>query len=172
MGLEFDCSNAVSNNILPFFAPLQNFKMHGVEHIPQATSIVLDVTRNIMSTAGASGLINTNDKPSIAMIKGEQMLHESKSEYLTLQYQKFMNIIINRYLDLDYKFKVIIWGGVYTYRDEVKVLKEMIANGQIGFLPRLLSAYRMSTNTSPAVAPQETAIDNMHAARRIAVISP
>jgi hypothetical protein len=144
MGLEYDCSNAVSNNILPFFAPLQNFKMHSVEHIPQATSIVLDVTRNIMSTAGASGLINTNDKPSIAMIKGEQMLHESKSEYLTLQYQKFMNIIINRYLDLDYKFKVIIWGGVYTYRDEVKVLKEMIANGQIGFLPRLLSAYRMT----------------------------
>ena len=144
MGLEFDCSNAVSNNILPFFAPLQNFKMHGVEHIPQATSIVLDVTRNIMSTAGTSGLINTNDKPSIAMIRGEQMLHESKSEYLTLQYQKFMNIIINRYLDLDYKFKVIIWGGVYTYRDEVKVLKEMIANGQIGFLPRLLSAYRMT----------------------------
>lgn len=144
MGLEYDCSSALSQNILPFFAPLQNFKMHSVEHIPQATSIVLDVTRNVMSTAGVSGLINTNDKPSIAMIKGEQQLHESRSEYLTLQYQKFINLVLNRYLDLKYEYKVIIWGGIYTYRDEVKLLKEMIQNGNIGMLPRLLSAFRMT----------------------------
>lgn len=144
MGLEYDCSSALSQNILPFFAPLQNFKMHSVEHIPQATSIVLDVTRNIMSTAGTSGLINTNEKPSIAMIKGEQMLHESRSEYLTLQYQKFINLVLNRYLDLKYEYKVVIWGGIYTYRDEVKMLKEMIQNGNIGMLPRLLSAFRMT----------------------------
>jgi hypothetical protein len=144
MGLEDDCSSSLSSNILPFFAPLENFKMHGIEHIPNATDIYLSQVRNVTSTAGASGLINTNDKPSIAMIKGEQMLHESRTEYMTLQYTKFINLIINKYLKLDYEFKVIIWGGVYTWRDEVKVLKEMIQNGNIGMLPRLLSAYRMT----------------------------
>lgn len=144
MGLEDDCSSSLSSNILPFFAPLENFKMHGIEHIPNATDIYLSQVRNVTSTAGASGLINTNEKPSIAMIKGEQMLHESRTEYMTLQYTKFINLIINKYLKLDYEFKVIIWGGVYTWRDEVKVLKEMIQNGNIGMFPRLLSAYRMT----------------------------
>ena len=54
------------------------------------------------------------------------MLIESKMEYYTLQYMKFLNLIINKYLGLDYKFKVIIWGGVYNWKEEVKVLKEMI----------------------------------------------
>lgn len=144
MGLEDDCSSSLSSNILPFFAPLENFKMHGVDHIPNATDIYLNSVRNVMSTAGASGLLNTNEKPSIAMIKGEQMLHESRTEYMTLQYTKFINLIINKYLKLDYDFKVVIWGGVYTWRDEVKVLKEMIQAGNIGMLPRLLSAYRMT----------------------------
>lgn len=144
MGLEGDCSASLNSNIFPFFAPLQNFKMHTIDHIPNAQDIVLDTVRNITSTAGVSGLINTNDKPSVAMIKGEQMLIESKMEYYTLQYMKFLNLIINKYLGLDYKFKVIIWGGVYNWKEEVKVLKEMIQNGHKGFLPRLLSAYRMT----------------------------
>jgi hypothetical protein len=115
--------------------------MHSVEHIPNATDIVLSSLRDIISTSGTSALINTSDKPSIAMIKGTQMLYESKMEYECLQYEKFINMILNKYLNLDYQYKCIIWGGTFTWRDDVKVLKEMIQNGKVGFLPRLLSAY-------------------------------
>lgn len=144
LGLEGDCSASLNSNILPFFAPLENFKMHSVDHIPNASDITLNALRNVINTAGAGGLIATTDKPSIAMIKATQYLYESRCDYLTLQYEKFLNLIINKYLGLKYAFKCNIWGGVYSWRDEVKTLKELIQNGNIGFLPKLLSAYRMT----------------------------
>lgn len=144
LGLEGDCSSALNSNIFPFFAPLENFKMHSVDHIPNASDITLNALRNVINTAGAGGLIATTDKPSIAMIKATQYLYESRCDYLTLQYEKFLNLIINKYLGLKYNFKCNIWGGVYSWRDEVKTLKELIQNGNIGFLPKLLSAYRMT----------------------------
>lgn len=144
LGLEGDCSSSLNSNILPFFAPLQNFKMHSVEHVPNAQDISLGALRNVINSAGASGLISTTDKPSISMIKATQQLYESRSDYLTLQYQKFINLIINKYLGLKYKFKCIIWGGVYNWRDEVKTLKELIQNGHRGLMPKLLSAYRIT----------------------------
>ena len=144
LGLEGDCSAALNSNIFPFFAPLENFKMHSVDHIPNASDITLNALRNVINTAGAGGLIATTDKPSIAMIKATQYLYESRCDYLTLQYEKFINLIINKHLGLKYSFKCNIWGGVYSWRDEVKTLKELIQNGNIGFLPKLLSAYRMT----------------------------
>lgn len=144
LGLEGDCSSALNSNIFPFFAPLENFKMHSVDHIPNASDIALNALRNVINTAGAGGLIATTDKPSIAMIKATQYLYESRCDYLTLQYEKFLNLIINKHLGLKYNFKCNIWGGVYSWRDEVKTLKELIQNGNIGFLPKLLSAYRMT----------------------------
>ena len=144
LGLEGDCASSINSNVLPFFAPLEDFKMHSVEHIPNAMEITLDNLRNLIATSGTSALINTSDKPSIAMIKGTQNLYETKMEYLTLQYEKFINMIINKYLGLTYSYKCIIWGGTYNWRDDVKVLKEMIQNGNRGFMPRLLSAYNMT----------------------------
>ena len=144
LGLEGDCASSINSNVLPFFAPLEDFKMHSVEHIPNAMEITLDNLRNLIATSGTSALINTSDKPSIAMIKGTQNLYETKMEYLTLQYEKFINMIINKYLGLTYFYKCIIWGGTYNWRDDVKVLKEMIQNGNRGFMPRLLSAYNMT----------------------------
>ena len=144
LGLEGDCSSALNSNIFPFFAPLENFKMHSVDHIPNASDITLNALRNVINTAGAGGLIATTDKPSIAMIKATQYLYESRCDYLTLQYEKFLNLIINKYLGLKYNFKCNIWGGVYSWRDEIKTLKELIQNGNIGFMPKLLSAYRMT----------------------------
>lgn len=141
LGLEGDCSSSLNSNILPFFAPLEDFKMHSVERVPNAMEITLNNLRNLIATSGTSALINTSDKPSIAMIKGTQNLYETKMEYLTLQYEKFINMIINKYLGLTYSYKCIIWGGTYNWRDDLKVLKEMIQNGNYGFLPRLLSAY-------------------------------
>ena len=144
LGLEGDCSSALNSNILPFFAPLENFKMHSVDHIPNASDITLNALRNVINTAGAGGLIATTDKPSIAMIKATQYLYESRCDYLTAQYEKFLNLIINKHLGLKYTFKCVIWGGVYSWRDEVKTLKELIQNGHKGMLPKLLSAYRMT----------------------------
>ena len=144
LGLEGDCSSALNSNILPFFAPLENFTMHSVDHIPNASDITLNALRNVINTAGAGGLIATTDKPSIAMIKATQYLYESRCDYLTLQYEKFLNLIINKYFGLKYSFKCNIWGGVYSWREEVKTLKELIQNGHKGMLPKLLSAYRMT----------------------------
>ena len=60
----------------------------------------------------------------------------NKEEYETSDIYREIKILIPRdsedlerdfeYLGLDYKFKVIIWGGVYNWKEEVKVLKEMI----------------------------------------------
>ena len=146
LGLEAEMSSSVSSNIFPFFAPLQDFELHSVEHVPNAQDIYLSAVRNVISTAGVSGLVNTNEKPSIAAIKGEQYLFESRVNYLSIQYEKFMNMIMDKQLGLKYDFKCSIWGGVYSYRDELVQLKEMVKAGNKGFLPRLLSAYRMTVD--------------------------
>ena len=144
MGLEGDCAQAVNSTVYPFFGPLQNFKLHQVDNIPNAMDIVLENLRNLISTAGVSGLVATTDKPSIAMIKAAQYLFESKMEYLNTQFEKFLNIVINKYFGLKHRYKVVVWGGCYTWRDEVGQLKDLVANGHKGFLPRLLSAYDMT----------------------------
>ena len=144
LGLQDTCTSALNSNVLSFFAPLKNFELHALEHIPNAMNISLDELRNVISTSGNSALINTSEKPSIAMIKGSQNIQESKNNFLTLQFETFVNNILNSQLELNYQYKFFLWGGVFSYKDDLKIMKEMLLAGVKGILPRLLSVYNLT----------------------------
>ena len=69
---------------------------------------------------------------------------QAKADYLTLQIQFAINYIINRYYGLKHEYKIVIWGGLFTFREQEKMLKELILSGYTGLLPRLLSIEDMT----------------------------
>jgi hypothetical protein len=78
------------------------------------------------------------------MIKGSQNIQESKNNFLTLQFETFVNNILNSQLELNYQYKFFLWGGVFSYKDDLKIMKEMLLAGVKGILPRLLSVYNLT----------------------------
>jgi len=144
-------SQAVSNNIMPFFAPFEDYDLLSLPLPPDAKEINNTALKNLINTSGMGALITTTDKPSIISVKTSQQLIESKSEYLMLQIQKAVNNIINNNLGLKYSYKVTIWGGLFTYLDQAKFLKELVMTGYTSLLPRLLSVFNQSVEDSDSV---------------------
>lgn len=131
----------VSGNILPFFAPFTNYELHTIESQPEALDVIYDRTRDLIATSGNASLLPITDKPSIASVKAAQNIQASRSEYLTRQYEQFLNNIINEEFGLKNKWKITLWGDIFNIRDDAKNLKELVLTGMEGFLPKLLSAY-------------------------------
>ena len=134
----------VSGNILPFFAPFTNYELHTLESQPEALDVIYDRTRDLIATSGNASLLPITDKPSIASVKSAQNIQASKSDYLTRQYEEFLNNFINFEFGLKNKWKIFIWGDIFNIRDDAKALKELVLTGMEGFLPKLLSAYDLS----------------------------
>ena len=132
--------SSISGNILPFFAPFTNYSLHTLENQPEALDIIYDRTRDLIATSGNASLLPITDKPSIASVKAAQNIQASRNEYLTKQFEKFLNNIINNEFGLKYKWKVTLWGDIFNIREDTKILKELVASGLEGFVPKLLSA--------------------------------
>ena len=136
---DFFASN-ISANIFPFFAPFEKFELHTLENQPESMDIIYSRIRDLIATSGNSALLPITDKPSIASVKAAQSLQASKNDYLTRQFQGFLNNVINENFDLKYTWNITLWGDVFFWRDDVKITKELVVSGMHGLLPKLLSA--------------------------------
>lgn len=144
LGFQDLFNSTVSSNIMGFFAPLTNFELHTLDNQPESMDIIYDRTRDLIATSGNSALMSITDKPSIASVKAAQLIQESRMDYMTRQYESYMNYIINNTLSLKYKWKIYLWGGIFSNNEETKQLKEMVFSGVEGMFPKLLSAMGMS----------------------------
>ena len=142
----------ISANILPFFGPFTNYSLHTLENQPEAMDIIFNRTRDLIATSGNSALMSITDKPSIASVKAAQSLQASKNDYLTRQFEGFLDQFVNEFFGLKYKWKFYIWGDIFFWRDDAKMTKELFLAGMNGLLPKLLSSegltledYRSST---------------------------
>ena len=154
-------TNAVSSNIMPFFAPFTDYKLLSLPLPPDAKEINNTALKNLINTSGMGALISTTDKPSIISVKTSQQLAEAKADYLTLQIQFEINYIINRYYGLKHEYKIVIWGGLFTFREQEKMLKELILSGYTGLLPRLLSIEDMTVEDFVSTNNYINAIDGL-----------
>lgn len=134
----------ISGNIFPFFAPFTNFELHNLENQPEALDIIYDRTRDLIASSGNSALLTLTDKPSIASVKAAQNIQASKSDYLTRQFENFLNNIINKNFGLKFTWKVFLWGDIFNKSDDIKVLKELAISGIEGVIPKLLSSLGMT----------------------------
>lgn len=132
--------NNISGNIWPFFAPFDNFSLHTLESQPEALDIVYDRTRDLIATSGNSALLSISDKPSIASVKAAQNIQASRTDYLTRQFESFLNNIINKEFGLKYQWKISLWGDIFNKADDIKQLKELVISGVEGLFPKLLSS--------------------------------
>lgn len=146
LGYQKFFGNSVSGNIFPFFAPFNNFEMHNIENQPEAMDILYNRTRDLIATSGNASLLPITDKPSIASVKAAELIQASKNEYLTAQFERFLNNVINSNFDLKNKWKISLWGDIFYMRDDVKNLQSLVSGGYTSLIPRLLSAFNISLN--------------------------
>lgn len=150
-GFQDKFNNSTSTNLESFFAPLKNFKILSLPNIPNSSDITSNATKNFISRAGLAGLIPVTDKPSVAQIKGSQLIEESQCDFVTKQFEAVVNFIINNLIGCQYEWTVTLWGNIFTFSDEVKTAKELFVSGGTFALPKLASAYGMSLRDVHAV---------------------
>ena len=136
--------NNISGNIFPFFAPFQKFELHTLQNQPESMDIIFDRMRDLIATSGNSALMSITDKPSIASVKAAQAIQASRCDYLTRQFERFLDNVINREFELKYQWKINLWGDIFNAREDMKNMKELILSGVSGLLPKLLSGYGMT----------------------------
>lgn len=137
-------SNAVSGNVLPFFAPFQEFELHNLESQPQALDVVYSRNRDLLASTGNAALISTDSRPSVASVISARCIQEAKVSYLTKQFEEFLNNMLEKEFGLKYHWKLTLWGGIFKKDDEISQLIQGINNGFEGLIPKLLSAYEMT----------------------------
>lgn len=146
LGYQDYFAENISGNILPFFAPFTEFDLHTLENQPEAMDIIYDRTRDLIATSGNSALMSITDKPSIASVKAAQYIQAARIDYLTRQYESFLNEMINKNFDLKFQWKVSLWGDIFNIREDIKILREQVVSGLEGFIPKLLSANGMTVD--------------------------
>lgn len=140
LGYQDFFAQNISANIFPFFAPFEKFELHSLNNQPESMDIIYSRIRDLIATSGNSSLLPITDKPSIASVKAAQSLQASKNDYLTRQFQDFLNNVVNENFDLKYTWNINLWGDIFFWRDDVKITKELVISGMHGLLPKLLSA--------------------------------
>lgn len=133
----------VSGNIASFLAPFKDLKLQSLPNVPNSSDIKTKAVQNFVSSAGEGGLISATDKPSVSMVKGAQLQAASQYDFVTKQFQTILNENLKK-TGLKYKWRIVIWGDIFTFDNHVKVMKEMVAGGASFLLPKLVSAFDLS----------------------------
>ena len=150
-GFQNQFNNMTSTNTEALFVPFKNLKLQSLPNIPNSNEIVTKAVQNFISTAGEGGIITATDKPSVAQVKGAQLMEEAQHNFVTKQFESVLNMIINNLIGCKYKWKLHLWGGIFTFDAEMKRDKEMWTGGATFLLPKIASAYGMNVRDIGAV---------------------
>ena len=150
-GFQDKFNNSTSTNLEAFFAPLKNFKLLSLPNVPNSSDITSNATKNFVSRAGLAGLIPVTDKPSVAQIKGSQLIEEAACDFVTNQLESVLNFIVNNLIGCEYKWKITLWGKIFSFDNEFKAAKELFMSGATFALPKVASAYNMNLRDVKAV---------------------
>ena len=144
IGFENLFKQNVSNMVLPFFAPFENYKLFTIENQPENLNIIYSRLRDLVATSGTSSLLGITEKPTVAMTVAAKQLAAAHCDYLTRQFENFLNYAVNNEFNLKYDWKITLWGDIYHWRDDLKIAKELLSGGVKSVLPKILSAEDMS----------------------------
>lgn len=151
-GMMDQFNMATSTNIECWLFPAKNIKLQQLNSDVNSSDIINTATDNFITSSGDAGLTVTTNKPNVAQVNVAKQLAASQQEYVTLQFEKVMNFILQHKLGFTYRWKIRIWGDIFNQENETKLLKEMVASGNIAVLPKLMSSQRMSMRDTKAFA--------------------
>jgi len=150
-GMQDKFNAITSTNVEAFFFPAKNIKLQQLSADVNSSEIISTATSNFIESAGEGGLTITTDKPNVAQINVAKQLAASQQNYITLQFENAMNFIIQHKLNLKHRWKIRIWGDIFNNENDKKFLKEIVANGNIALLPKLMSAEGLSLRDTKAI---------------------
>lgn len=133
-------NQATSTNVEAWLWPAKNIKLQQLSADVNSSDILSEATQNFVETAGEGGLTIVTDKPNVAQVNVAKQLAASQQKYVTLQFNNVMNYILQHKLGFRYKWKINIWGDIFNIENDKKFLKEIVANGNMALLPKLMSA--------------------------------
>jgi len=144
LGYQSIFENNVAGNIMPFISPFTNAKLHELTTEPESMNIVSQRISQLVATSGLTGLITLSDKPNIASIRTSQKIQAAKNDYLTRQFEDWLNYIINSSFDLKNTWQVKLFGDIFTDEDTETKVKELVLNGANGLIPKLLAYHNLT----------------------------
>ena len=144
-------NQATSTNVEAWLWPAKNIKLQQLSADVNSSDILSEATQNFIETAGEGGLTIVTDKPNVAQVNVAKQLAASQQRYVTLQFENVMNFVIQHKIGMEYKWKLVIWGDIFNLENDKKFLKEVVANGNVALLPKLMSAEGMSMRDTKAV---------------------
>lgn len=144
-------NQATSTNVEAWLWPAKNIKLQQLSTDVNSSEVLSEATQNFIESAGEGGLTICTDKPNVAQVTVAKQLAASQQRYVTLQFENVMNYILQHKLGLSYKWKIRIWGDIFNNDSDKKYLKEIVANGNIALLPKLMSAEGVSMRDTKAI---------------------
>lgn len=143
-------NSATSTNVEAWMWPAKNIKLQQLNADVNSSDILTKATQNFVTNSGEGGLTITTDKPNVSQVKTAQLLAASQQNYVTLQFERAINFIIQNKLGFEYEWTVHIWGDIFSFENEKKYLKELVAGGASFLLPKLASAEGLSLRDTKA----------------------
>jgi len=144
-------NQATSTNVEAWLWPAKNIKLQQLSADVNASDILSEATQNFIESAGEGGLTIVTDKPNVAQINVAKQLAASQQRYVTLQFENVMNYILQHKLGFEYQWIIKIWGDIFNLENDKKYLKEVVANGNVALLPKLMSAEGISMRDTKAI---------------------
>ena len=139
--------------------PAKNIKLQQLAADVNSSDILSNATENFVTSAGEGGLTIVTDKPNVAQVTVAKQLAASQQRYVTLQFERVFNFILQHKLGLKHEWKVRIWGDIFNNNDDKKYLKEIVASGNIALLPKLMSAEGISMRDTKALTEYIKSLD-------------
>ena len=119
-GMQDKFNAITSTNVEAFLWPAKNIKLQQLSADVNSSDIISTATSNFLESAGEGGLTIATEKPNVAQITAAKLLAASQQDYVTIQFQKVMNFILQHKIGLKLRWKIKIWGNIFTIENEKK----------------------------------------------------
>jgi hypothetical protein len=149
---EDSFNSMAPSNIKACFAPFKDMKLQNLSNTVSSSSVQSDATKDFVSQSGEGGLISITEKPSIAQVKAAEMIHASKYEYIWRQIEAALNCVIRSQIGCHFKWKLHIFGDIYTISDVKASCKEAVVAGMTFYLPKMLACDDMTLSEADGLS--------------------
>lgn len=127
--------------------PSENNQLYHFQEIPNANKIYNMGLQQLINTSGASTLMTTTEKPSVAQVAAGKIIETRFIDRVYAQFAWAVNIILRTMYengDLKFRWQFYIHGDAFSEKDEMEAMEKSLSLGQIELLPKYLSYHDKS----------------------------
>lgn len=122
--------------------PSENNVLYHFQEIPNAGEIYNKGLQQLINTSGASTLMTTTEKPSVAQVAAGKIIETRFIDRMYDQFAWACNITLEKMYnlgDLKFHWQFYIHGDAFSEEKEVSAIEKSLSMGQVELLPKYLS---------------------------------